>query len=76
MISNRGNDVVALEEGVVVEVVLNAYIVKEWTTPKGIVTLHGVSDKATNISKSEIFKPKFSNEEYQEYLRLRSNSVA
>jgi len=34
-------------------------------------SLHGFPDKATNISKSEVSKPKFSNEEYP---RLKSKS--
>jgi len=37
---------------------------------------HGFPNKAANISKSKGTKQKFSNEEYQEYFRLKSNSLA
>jgi len=38
-------------------------------------SLHGFHDKTTNFSKSEVTEPKFSNEEYQEYLRLNPNHL-
>jgi len=38
--------------------------------------LHDAFEKAANFSKSEVTEPKFSNEEYKEYLRLKSNSLA
>jgi len=34
MVSSRGKGIVALEEGVVVEAILNAHILKEWATLK------------------------------------------
>jgi len=38
--------------------------------------LHGLADKVAHISKSKKFKPKLSEEEYHQYLRLKPNSQA
>jgi len=52
------------------------HVVKEWATLKRIVTLYiDFLDEASDISKSKGFEPKFSNEVYQEYLRLKSNNL-
>jgi len=45
-------------------------------TQENDCSLHGFSGKTTNVSKSEGSKPNFSNEEHQEYLRLKSNNLA
>lgn len=39
-------------------------------------SFHGFPDKTANVSNAETVKPKFTNEGYQEYLRLKSNSLA
>jgi len=38
-------------------------------------SLHDFPDKISNISKAEVGESKFSDEEYQEYLRLKSNNL-
>jgi len=45
-------------------------------TQENYYSLHGFFDKTTNISKFGGSEPKFANEEYQEYLRLKSNNLA
>jgi len=44
--------------------------------PRKSYSLHNFPNKIVNISKSKIVEPKFSNEEYQQYLRLKSNNLA
>lgn len=39
-------------------------------TQENCFSLHGLLDKAANVSKSKKVDPKFFIEEYQEYLRL------
>jgi len=53
-----------------------AYCKRMCCTQENRYSLHGFSDKAANISKSKTSEPKFYNEEYQEYLRSKSNSQA
>ena len=45
-------------------------------TQETCYTLHGFPDKTVNVAKSENSESKFSDEEYQEYLRLKSSSQA
>jgi len=55
--------------------ILNTHIVKEWVITKRIFTLlHDFPNKIVNISKYEVVEPKFSDEEYQEYMKLKSNN--
>jgi len=39
-------------------------------------SFHNFPGKTDNISKAVVIELKFSNEEYQEYLRLKSNNLA
>jgi len=43
-------------------------------TQENCYSLHDFFDKEANISKSEVYEPKFSNEKYHKYLRLKSVS--
>jgi len=73
MVYNHGRGGHSTKEGVKVENVLHCKRMSH--THKNWYSLHGFPNKITNISKYEIVKPKFPNEEYQEYLRLKTNSL-
>jgi len=45
-------------------------------TQENCYSLHGFPGKTTNISKAESSETKFSEEEYQEYLKLKSSNLA
>ena len=45
-------------------------------TEKNCYTLHGFPAKTTSVSQTDTTDSKFTKDEYQEYLRLKSNSLA
>ena len=45
-------------------------------TQENCYSLHGFPGKTANISKAESSETKFSEEEYQKYLKLKSSNLA
>jgi len=45
-------------------------------TQENCYTLHGFPAKIANVSQAETTDPKFTKDEYQDYLRLKSNNLA
>ncbi|WVZ10814.1 hypothetical protein V8G54_015344 [Vigna mungo] len=73
LISEKGD--CEIRGGGVVEDILNICIVRKWVISKELLHPPQFLEKTADASKFEIIEPKFPDEGYQEYLRLKLNNL-